>query len=564
MHHLLIPAIFFMCTWLSVAQSTGAETDFMYPIDPPLVLSGTFGELRSNHFHSGLDIKTGGKIGARVYAAMDGYVSRIKISHYGYGKALYVQHPSGHTTVYAHLKDFAPEIDAYVRKRQYTKESYEIELFPKAEELAVEKGKVIAYSGNSGGSGGPHLHFEIRDAKSRPINPLLYGLEVKDTKKPLLKNLWVYSTDTKGHVRYGQKPYRLRLVRRKDGTYTSDPLPALGRIGFGVVATDRQDLAANQNGLYRIRTTVNGQTNFETVMKKFSFAETRYINRLIDYGYFRKNRSRIQKLFIEPNNPLSIFENVIDKGYIDIREGLSYTYKVELYDYEENITMIEIPIIGATDQPILKNEPNRTSFLAESGENFSASAGMFDVYIPKGALYEDIFLDIQDKGDTLYFHNEETPVHKYMSISLDASAYNAEDRKQMFIAELSKRGKPIFVKTTKKGSRFTARTRNFGRFTLAKDTEPPVISNLNFKDRKWISGYRYLKVSIGDELSGIGSYRATLNGKFILMEYDYKTGKLIHDFNDNIATDGENKFKLIVLDNIGNTATLEATFFRKN
>ena len=160
---------------------------FVKPLDIPLILSGTFGELRSNHFHSGLDIKTQQREGLNVYASAEGYVSRIKISHWGYGKALYITHPNGYTTVYGHLKKFSPTIEAYVKRHQYEKEKFQIQLFPKEDELKVTKKQVVALSGNSGGSGGPHLHYEIRDANARPTNPMLFGIEIKDTKAPQIR-----------------------------------------------------------------------------------------------------------------------------------------------------------------------------------------------------------------------------------------------------------------------------------------------------------------------------------------------------------------------------------------
>ena len=167
-----------------VAQIKYPEDYFIKPLKIPLILSGTFGELRSNHFHSGLDIKTQQRVGLNVHSSAKGYVSRIKIAHWGYGKAIYITHPNGYTTVYAHLKKFAPKIEAYVKKHQYEKESYTIHLFPEANDLVVEKDEIIAYSGNSGGSGGPHLHYEIRDGSAKPINPMFFGVEIPDTRIP--------------------------------------------------------------------------------------------------------------------------------------------------------------------------------------------------------------------------------------------------------------------------------------------------------------------------------------------------------------------------------------------
>ena len=170
MRLIIIPFLFFIS--VSMAQNSYPQDYFQSPLEIPLILSGTFAELRSNHFHSGLDIKTQQQSGLKVMAAASGFVSRIKVSHFGYGKALYITHPNGYTTVYAHLQNFNPEIDAYIKHRQYKNESYEIELFPKAGELLVNNGDIVAYSGNTGGSGGPHLHFEIRNKQEHPMNPM--------------------------------------------------------------------------------------------------------------------------------------------------------------------------------------------------------------------------------------------------------------------------------------------------------------------------------------------------------------------------------------------------------
>ena len=182
------------------SQSPYPQNYFSSPLDITLVLSGTFAELRSNHFHSGLDIKTQGKEGFKTYAAAEGYISRIKISRYGYGKALYVTHPNGYTTVYAHLQKFAPKIEAYVKEEQYKKESFELELFPKAEDLKISAKEVIAYTGNTGGSGGPHLHFEIRDKQEQPMNPMLFGLDIKDTTKPVIYDVFAYPLSEDSHI----------------------------------------------------------------------------------------------------------------------------------------------------------------------------------------------------------------------------------------------------------------------------------------------------------------------------------------------------------------------------
>ncbi len=548
---------------LCYGQKETAKDYFIHPLDIPIVVSGTFGELRSNHFHSGLDMKTNGEEGLTVYAAASGRVSRIKVSHGGYGKAMYIVHPNGYTTVYAHLQKFSPEIEAFVKKRQYAKESYQIELFPKTGSLTVKQGDTIGFSGNTGGSSGPHLHFEIRDAKARPMNPMSFGVEVKDTKKPIVKSLWAYSMSKDGHINGSQQATQLRLIPQDDGSFEAEELKAYGKIGFGVSTIDKQDLAANNNGVYEISTKINGQENLKIEMNRFSFSETRYVNRLIDYPYFKKNRSRISKLFIEPNNPLTIYKNKINNGYLTIADSLSYAYTIAIKDFKNNTSIVKVPILGERTDTISKSQVTTTPNLVQVHENYTFSSGIFDLLIPKGSLYEDTYFDIQVTGETAVIHNDETPLHKNMTLAFDVSHYKEEDKKQLYIGRINGKKKVYYSRTSKKGNRFSTRTRTLGKYSLFSDHQKPSIVPINVSNKQWISKATHLKVKINDSESGIKSYRGTINDKFILMEYDYKTGMLVYDFNDKINSESENNFKLIVLDNVGNRATFETTFYRK-
>lgn len=547
------------------AQSEYPQDYFRNPLDITMILSGTFAELRSNHFHSGLDIKTQQKTGLKVYTAAMGHVSRIKISHYGYGKAIYITHPNGYTTVYGHLKKFSPRIEAYIKECQYENESFEVEVFPSTSELLVDANEVIAYSGNTGGSGGSHLHFEIRDNAERPINPMLFGMAVKDTKKPNVLSVYAYPKNKNSFINGKNKRVPLRLIPKKNGDFDIEKITASGQIGFGVVSYDKQDLAPNNNGVSNIASYYNGNKVFEMDFKRFSFDETKHLNRYIDFELWKTKKTRSQKLFVEPNNPLSLYKNVIDNGYIKVEDSTSLVYKIEIKDFNNNTTEISIPI-AAKDYKNSETDgidyTNKT--LIKNSETTVLKALNTEIVFYPNTVYEDTSIDFSVSGDSIHLHKDIIPLQKNFVLNYDISSYKNRDKSKLFIARLYGYKKtPSYVSTKRKGDTLTARSKILGTYILATDTTPPKIRPVNITNKKWMSKYRYLKVKISDDLSGISKYRATVNGKWILMEYDYKTNTLTHDFNDNVVNDTENLLKIIVTDNVGNSSTFETTFFRK-
>ncbi|HET8752884.1 MAG TPA: M23 family metallopeptidase [Salinimicrobium sp.] len=562
MKNIFVPLVFLIS--LRVLAQEEIPTDyFKDPLDIDIVLAGSFGELRSNHFHAGLDIKTEQQTGKDVHASAEGYVSRINVSPYGYGKALYIQHPNGYTTVYGHLQRFSPKIEAYIKERQYKAESYDIEVYPTAEELPVEQGEMIAKSGNTGGSGGPHLHFEIRDGQQRPMNPLMFGIEVEDSRLPIVDGLYVYPLGENAHVNNSQERQKLSLVLQKDGSYKAEKITACGEIAFGVSTVDHFDKAANRNGVFQIETSLNGEQIFQAKFDKFSFAETRYLNQLLDYEQYQKTNQRIQKLYVEANNPLSIYDDLRNYGILNVKDSLSYNYTISITDFAGNERLIQVPIEGKFSYNIKPKKGKITDFFVDADEATMFEGNGIDVYIPKNSLYRDTYLDVSFEEEKVHLHEDIVPIHQSITIGFNVSKYKPEDREQMYIARLSAYGTPYYSDTEKEGDRFITRTRTFGVYTLARDTNPPRIVPVNFRDGQWISGNETLKVRISDDLTGISDYHATVNGKFILMEFEYKDNMLTHYFSDDVVTDTENHLKITVTDNVGNTAVYEGTFFRK-
>ena len=558
--------VFIFCTKAVSAQKEIPQDYFGKPLDIPLLLSGTFGELRSNHFHAGIDIKTRGVTGLKVRASAKGYVGRIKVQHGGYGKALYIYHPNGYQTVYAHLSSFSPKIEAYVKRAQYQKESYEIQLFPTATELGIEQGEIIGYSGNSGSSGGPHLHFEIRDFNSKPMNPLLFGFEeIKDSKQPQIFALHAYPLGSNSHINGSTERIKLKLIKRSDGSFKTETIKAFGTIGFGIDAYDILDLAYNKNGIYSVKTFLNGRPVFENTFDKFSFYETRYINRLIDYEYYNNNRRRIHRLYVLPGNSLSVYKDVYDDGKINIQsDHLDQNFEILVSDFKGNNQRISIPIKANFKENLPKKEIRETPYFAKANSSRSFEEGKIDIFIPKNALYEDTYLDIEIKGLSAKLHKSSTPLHKSITVGFDVAQYSLEDQSKLYIGKINSWGGHSYISTYRKKNRLYTKTNQFGTFELFEDRTPPEIKPKNFRDKQWISNFRFLKLKIDDDKSGIDSYRATVNGKFILMEYDYKTNTLTHDFNDDKITSTKNELKVIVTDKVGNTAIFEAMFFRKN
>ena len=556
---------FLLFTGLSNAQTSYPKEYFGFPLDIPMQLSGNFGELRPNHFHAGFDFKTQQREGLKVYAVADGYVSRIKISSFGNGKAIYITHPNGYTTVYCHLKNADGAIDDYIKKAQYKEQSYEVELFPKATELVIQKGQVIAFSGNTGSSEGPHLHFEFRDSKTEKIiNPMLFGYDQysQDTKKPALSAVYVYPVDSKTIVNQSNRPLLLNLALQKDGTYLANKVSAKGKIGFGITAVDYDNVSYNKNGVYKIQSFVNGKPNFGYQFDTYSFDDMRYINALVDYPKYRKTYQRVQKLFMANPYKLSIIKTDETNGVIEVVPNLSAVCRIELSDFYGNKTTVNIPIsYDAATAVVGKEVVASNYFIKVNKDNIFAKNNM-SVFFPAGTFYEDFDMNFDVKGDTLFLHDDSVPVHSYFTVTIESDKYTESQKEKMFIADVDKAGRKGYNSTTIKGNVFSTRTRELGKYMLASDTVAPSVTITSPIEGKWISAQKTVQFTIGDAGSGIKSYDGYLNGKWILFEHDHKTKKITHTFDDSLLAEGANSLKLVVTDNVGNATTFETQFFR--
>ncbi len=556
-----VVAIFLLTNFLS-AQDKYPKDYFGSPLDIPLSLAGSFGELRPNHFHSGIDFRTQQKEGLPVYASADGFISRIKISTAGYGKSIYIDHPNGFTTVYAHLQRYAPQIQILLNKEHYEKQNYEIEIKPKPNELLVKKGDLIAYSGNTGGSSGPHLHFEVRDTKSEYIiNPLYFGLcdSLKDTKKPILNSILAYPLDANSQINGSAEPVFLNLNLLKDGNYIANKIVANGKVSFAVNAYDVANNSYGKNGIFKMTSFVNGLPYFKYEFETFSFDETKLINTFIDYPRYQSQKQRFQKLFVGYFFPPNIIKNKKDDGVINVSSNLTTNYKIIIEDFNQNKTEVIIPVTYGILPLTQKKKEKITPYFLKALNEHSYVKDDISVFIPEKTFYEDFYLNFDVKNNELFLHNDSVAVSGNITITFDVAKIPANEREKMFIANLD-RGRIEFNTTYKKENTFTIYTKKLGKFFLFKDEEAPRIYNPSFKEGDILDDAKTLKISISDNLSGIKEYNAYLNGNWILMECETKLNRLTHNFSDDVFINGRNDFKLIVKDNMGNSTTFESYF----
>jgi len=554
--------IIIFCGSLS-AQTNYPKDYFSPPLDVPMQLSGNFGELRPNHFHAGFDLKTQQKEGLAVHAVGDGYVSRIKISTFGNGKTIYITHSNGYTSVYGHLQSVSGEIEKFVKNLQYKENSFEVEAYLKPGELVINKGQLIALSGNTGASEGPHLHFEFRDnITENIINPMLFGFDrfMKDTKKPIIFNVYAYPADDETLVNQSKRPLLLNLVLQKDGTYLADKVIANGKIGFGINTFDYDDVSYNKNGVYKIQTFLNGIPNFGYQFDTYSFDEMRYINALIDYARYKKTQQRVQKLFMKNPYKLSIIKTDKTNGIITVVPNLTSLYRIEVSDFYGNLATVSIPINYEVLSTIIEKEPISKYFVKAKNESNFSKENM-SVFFSAGTFYDDFYLNFDVRNDTLYLHDDTVPVHSNFTVEIENNKFTESQRDKLFIGLIN--GKKIgYNFTSRKENVFTTKVKTLGKFALVLDTIPPKISIAKSIEGKWLTDRKSIEFTISDGLSGIKSYNGYLNGKWILFEYDNKTKKITHNFSDGIVVEGKNDLKIIVVDNLGNSTIFETSFFR--
>lgn len=558
----LFSLLFFISFHLSFGQHNYPKNDFRSPVDFPIILAGTFGELRSNHFHAGIDIKTKGVTGKDIYAVKEGYVSRIKISHWGYGKALYITHPNGYTSVYGHLKKFSNKIEKYVKQKQYAKESFEIHLFPNKDELKISENEIVALSGNSGSSSAPHLHFEIRDSKTeKTINPLLFGFTVPDHITPKFNGLRIVPLSKNAAINHISAAQNIQTKKINNHLFIAHKTKAIGKIGIEINTHDLLNNANNKNGVYSIDMKVNDTLVYHHDLKTFAFHESKYINLLIDYEYYSKYYKKYQKTYIEPSNKLSIYKTDKNKGFLFIEDQKNYDVEIIIKDFSENTTRVKIPIKGSKIiSPIIKNDL-KTKYYIDQNKYTSFKQENSEVRFPKNTFYKDVYIDFSVHKDYIKVHKQKLPLNKAYTLTYYTDSLTSKQKKHIYFAYKS--GKNYnYINTLKKENKIYTNTKYLGDFYIKYDSIAPLIYNPSFYDKQNISKHKTLSIYIKDKQTAIKNYYATIDDQWVLMEYQPKKNKLVFDLNDLKVNHQQHIFKLKVQDVLGNTKTYKANFYK--
>ncbi len=547
-----------------MASGSIAAQDYLPPLNIPLVLSGNFGEIRSNHFHTGLDIKTQGRTGLPVVSIADGEVVRIKVSPYGYGLALYIKHPDGNTSVYGHLDRFAPDIAAWVEDQQYQKESFALNLYPQAGQFPVKQGQEIGKSGNSGSSGGPHLHFEIRDTRTEePLNPQQFGFKINDSTLPSVYGLQVEAMDEGSHVNgKGQDNFSMGGSYGNYALKNGETITANGNIAFSLHTIDRYDDANNKCGIYSIVFVAAGDTLYQVQFDRLNFSTNRYINAHINYPLYSTYKKHYHRLHQVKNNALAIYPTLKNKGVLACTEDKEIPVSITVWDWMGNQSQLNFTVNSTSEQKLRALPATPYQQRVKCMEQFEWKSEMATVSIPAATLYYDAELDFkseirEDGLPELTVGNDKFAAQKAFTLRLKIPEALLPYQENLYLGKVAANDR-IYPDNTGDvvNGWFTAKNREFGTYTLALDTIAPSVRAFNLSDGKTVRNGNRLRFRIKDGGAGIDSYNLYIDDQWALATYDFRTGAVTHTFDSNRVTAGDHVLKLVVTDKLGNTETL--------
>jgi murein DD-endopeptidase MepM/ murein hydrolase activator NlpD len=581
---------FLMFLFVKTNAQTYPQNYFRYPLDSLPSLVSPFGGLRDNHFHSGMDLRTNQREGFPVFASADGYISRIKIQSIGYGKAIYIDHPNGYTTVYGHLQKYSGKIAEWIQNYQYKNQTFEFDYVFDKPILLIKKGDTIGLSGNSGGSSGPHVHFEIRSTKTEKIiNPVLIGIFPFDTLNPTIKKVFIYKFVSDGLLL--KKELKIdQLHTTKLNKFTNEYIYKTqieldeDIYGFGIEAIDFIHNQEDEKGIYEYSLKWKEKLVFKHSLNQFAFDESKYINAHIDYPFYKTEKTRIQKCFVDDGNEFSTYQSNVEKGKIYLTEKSLDTLTFQVLDNNKNKYVLYVPIKVESK----KADAERVNYL----KSLKGKKVFFP--LKKNSLKtKDFLLELDAKSiyDTTYYEfevlakqkntlsktykilNPTAPIHKAADISIKPIKVKKEYESKLLLGYYLTDEKNYrsaggnFDRGVVKG-----KASNFGHYFVTIDTIAPTIKQVFLNTEEAINDSLHYYFEIKDNFSGIGKYEGFLNNEWILLDFDAKSNLLTYHFDEvwkkQVAQNKDSKLKntaiikpeviIRVIDKKGNVA--EKTF----
>lgn len=529
-----------------------SQNYFYRPIEYDILLSGNFGEIRSSGFHTGIDIKTKGKVGEIIRSIDDGYISRIQVSTVGYGKVIYINHSNGLKSVYGHLQDFSKEIDEQIKYFQYRAETFTINKFFKENEIRIKAGQIIGYSGNTGTSFGPHLHFEIRTYNDVPLNPLNYNYKVEDSIRPEARKLFAYK-EKKGSL----FKKRLKMKKINDSIYETQ-LKSVDTIFFGIETIDKQSFTYNVNGTYKILLKENSSDLIEFKFDSLTFDEKRLFLKHLDF-----------KELVENNSKIILLNNEINSNYKFVRKNQSGKFYVKnsdikditimLSDLNNNNTYVKIKMIGDSIENFGGSKRVEFNKIIRADLSYDLTYNNANVKFKKNTFYRDTTIDFDFKNDTLYIINPYVPVNKSFIINFPI---DFDLKKGLYLARLDKNGNKFFSSSQLKNNFLISNTKALGKYYIDVDTIKPTIKKIG--KNKIIHKNQNLGYLINDDETGIKKYKAYINDKWALFEYEPKKNYIQFRPDNFINLKNENNLLIEIEDMVGNVTKYQETFYFKN
>jgi murein DD-endopeptidase MepM/ murein hydrolase activator NlpD len=539
---------------------------FRNPLSIPIHLAGNFGELRPNHYHMGLDIKTNGRENLPVYAAADGYISRIKIEPFGFGRAIYISHPNGYTTLYAHLNVFNPALEKWVKDQQYEQKSWKVFLELPAGLFPVKQGDLLAYSGNTGGSQGPHLHFEIRRTETDVnLNPFLFGFDIPDNVPPVVQRLAVYD---RTRSIYEQSPRLFPVKAIAGGKYL--PTPTIikvtsPRVSFAIGAYDTQTGSANHNGIYESTLFLDEQPVIAFRMDNISYNDTRDLNAHIDYKTKAQGGPYLQQLYEPAGYVNKIYRRGQGNGIIDLSDRSVHAISIEVKDARGNTSRLDYKIQyegGNSD----KAEASGKLFYPQMMDGYESAECEF--FLGERCLYDTVHVRYAKSANTnpqvvSSLHSigaSYIPFRDSMLVRIQPVRPLTEAEKARTVMQWFAGTKKSVQKVQWQSNWASARFRDFGNFQLVVDTEAPVIVPMGFTNGSNIGGAGHIAFTVRDNMQELKNVRAELDGQWLRFTND--KGEVFLYYFDEKWLPGTHELKITAEDEAGNVTERTYTLTR--